>query len=129
LRLLLDTHTFLWLNLEPEKCSTAFIRFCENIENTLYLSHASIWEIQIKHQLNKLSLQVPLREMVESNQAENNLQLLSIEPSHIYALAMLPNHHRDPFDRLLIAQAIQESMTLVTIDHNISLYPVEIMQP
>ena len=117
--LLLDTHVFLWLNLEPEKCSTEFIRCFEDTENTLYLSYASIWEIQIKHQLNKLSLQVPLRDMVESNQAENNLQLLPIEPSHIYALAELPSHHRDPFDRLLIAQTMHESMTLVTIDHNI----------
>lgn len=125
MRLLLDTHVFLWLNLEPEKCSERVLSQCRRPETGLWLSLASLWEIQIKHQLGKLPLSVPLRQLVEANQTGYGLQLLSIQPSHIYAVATLPNHHRDPFDRLLIAQSLTESLPLATADRNIPRYAIE----
>ena len=128
MKLLLDTHIFLWLNQEPNKLSTKALKACEDSNNTLYLSHVSPWEIQIKNQLGKLELDEPLESMIKIQQQENDLKLLPIELSHIYALAKLPYHHNDPFDRLLIAQASVESMSLVTVDSKITPYPIDLIQ-
>ncbi|MCI5150628.1 MAG: type II toxin-antitoxin system VapC family toxin [Candidatus Electrothrix sp. MAN1_4] len=125
MKLLLDTHIFLWLNSEPEKIPPAAYGACADPENQLYLSHVSPWEIQIKQQLGKLRLSATLPELIETQERMNDLNMLSIELPHIYALQQLPYHHNDPFDRLLIAQAQVESMVLVTVDHKISLYEVE----
>jgi PIN domain nuclease of toxin-antitoxin system len=124
MRLLLDTHVFLWLNLEPEKCSEPVLRLCRQPETDLLLSMVSLWEIQVKHQLGKLPLEVSLRQLLETNQTRYGLQLLPIQPDHVYALSTLPDYHRDPFDRLLIAQAQVESLPLVTVDRNIARYAI-----
>ncbi|MDP3876459.1 MAG: type II toxin-antitoxin system VapC family toxin [Methylobacter sp.] len=124
MNLLLDTHVFLWLNQQPEKLSTNVLELCEDNKNTLYLSHVSPWEIQIKSKLGKLNLQIPLQEMIATQQRDNDLKLLPITLQHIYALADLENHRQDPFDRLLIAQAIVESMPLITVDSKIMHYPI-----
>lgn len=124
MKLLLDTHIFLWLNNAPEKLSARARHCCEDMENQLYLSIASIWEIQIKHQMGKLELQKPLSILVETQRQENNLQVLPMLPEHVYALAKLPDYHRDPFDRILISQAMMESMSLVTVDDKVIQYPV-----
>lgn len=124
MKLLLDTQIFLWLNLEPEKCSSGLLDRCRKTETELILSVVSIWEIQIKHQLGKLPLDIPLSSIVEDCQREYGLQLLSIAPRHIYALSALPDHHRDPFDRILIAQAQIESILLATVDRIIPRYSV-----
>lgn len=84
----------------------------------------SLWELQIKVGLNKLSVSVSISEMVRQEVEVNGMQLLPIAPDHIYALSSLPHHHRDPFDRLLIAQAQAEGATLVTKDHLIALYSI-----
>lgn len=127
MKLLLDTHIFLWLNSEPEKMPSAAYDACCNPHNQLYLSHVSPWEIQIKQQLGKLQLRAALPELIEMQARENGLNMLPIELSHIYDLSQLPCHHNDPFDRLLIAQARIESMVLVTVDRKISLYDVEVL--
>jgi len=124
MNLLLDTHVFLWLNQQPEKLSKNVLALCEDSKNTLYLSHVSPWEIQIKSKLGKLNLQIPLQEMIATQQRDNDLKLLPITLQHIYALADLENHHQDPFDRLLIAQATVESMPLITVDNKIMHYPI-----
>lgn len=90
--------------------------------NTLLISFVTLWELQIKVGLNKLSVGVPLKEMVLQEVEVNGMKLLPITADHIYALSSLPHHHRDPFDRLLIAQAQVEGATLVTRDHLIALY-------
>jgi PIN domain nuclease of toxin-antitoxin system len=127
MNLLLDTHAFLWLNDAPEKLSNIARQACEDLNNHLYLSLASVWEIQIKQQLGKLELNTPWREMIDTQQQDNDLALLPIELSHIEALSQLPAVHRDPFDRLLIAQAIQESMTIITVDGFFADYPVSVI--
>lgn len=124
MKLLLDTHIFLWLNTDPEKIPPAAYEACRDPQNQLYLSHVSPWEIQIKQQLGKLRLRAALAELIETQRRENGLAMLPIELAHIYALSQLPFHHSDPFDRLLVAQARSESMTLVTADRKISLYDV-----
>jgi PIN domain nuclease of toxin-antitoxin system len=116
MKLLLDTHIFLWLCSEPEKLPPAAYAACCDPENRLYLSHVSPWEIQIKQQLGKLQLPAALSELIETQTRENDLNMLPIQLDHIYALNQLPYHHNDPFDRLLIAQARIESMVLVTVD-------------
>ncbi len=127
MNLLLDTHIFLWLNEQPEKLSANILSHCEDSNNCLFLSHVSPWEIQIKHQLGKLTLDEPLQAMIETQQQDNDLQLLPITLTHIYALAHLPHHHRDPFDRLLIAQASVEEMSLITVDGRMKDYPIKLV--
>ena len=127
MRLLLDTHTFLWLDGSPERLSPAALAACEDPTNELYLSVVSAWEIQIKHQINRLQLDVPLEEMIEGQQAANELKILPVELSHVYTLRQLPLHHHDPFDRLLIAQAKVEQMQLVSADSRFEPYLVEVI--
>jgi PIN domain nuclease of toxin-antitoxin system len=100
---------------------------CEDPGNSLYLSLASIWEIQIKQQLGKLQLESPWQQMINTQQQENNLALLSIELPHIEALENLPAAHRDPFDRLIIAQALQEKMTVISVDSIFNNYPISVI--
>ena len=122
MKLLLDTHIFLWLNQAPERIPAHFLKLCEDTQNHLLLSPASAWEIQIKHQLGKLALDAPLSVMIERQSLENGLNILPILLPHIFALSDLENHHNDPFDRLLIAQAKTESMMLLTMDSKIRAY-------
>ena len=125
MKLLLDTHTFLWWDSEPEKLSRRALELCQNPENTLVLSVASIWEMQIKIQLGKLQIKIPLEEMI-SQQQKNGIEILPVEASHIFAVESLPNYHKDPFDRLIVAQAIVEDAILVSADPLISQYPVTV---
>ncbi|NTW04407.1 MAG: type II toxin-antitoxin system VapC family toxin [Oscillochloris sp.] len=93
----------------------------------LYLSLISIWEIQIKVQLGKLALPLPLPDLVAEQQRVNGIQLFLIEIAHIYALQNLPYHHRDPFDRLIIAQATVAGLTIVTADQAFAGYGVPLL--
>ena len=127
MRLLLDTHTFLWLDGSPEQLSPAALAACEDPTNELYLSVVSAWEIQIKHQSNRLQLDVPLEEMIQGQQVANDLHILPVELPHVYTLRQLPLHHHDPFDRLLIAQAKVEQMRLVSADSQFEPYLVEVI--
>jgi PIN domain nuclease of toxin-antitoxin system len=127
MKLLLDTHTFLWANSNPEKLSPKVAALLEDKENSLLLSIATVWEMQIKLGLGKLTVAAPLPVMIETNQEVNRLLLLSIELKHIFALESLPLHHKDPFDRLMIAQAKVENATLVTIDPLIHQYDVFVL--
>lgn len=122
MRLLLDTHVFIWFNSCANKLSTSAYDQIMKEGNELYLSMASLWEIQIKHQLGKLALDRPLEKMIAHHQTENQLQVLPIEARHVYGLAQLPSHHRDPFDRLLISQAKVDGYQLVTKDQYIHTY-------
>ena len=126
MKLLLNTHTFIWWDSSPQKLSRKALALCENPENNLLLSIASIWEIQIKLQLGKLSLNLPLPELIESQQQTNNIELLPIDLTHVLTLDSLTNHHKDPFDRLLISQAIVEDAVLVSGDSILANYPVKI---
>lgn len=127
MKLLIDTHVFLRLNGSPEKLGDAARQACEDPGNSLHLSLASVWEIQIKQQIGKLQLDAPWQDMIKAQQRNNNLGLVPVELAHIEALANLPPAHRDPFDRLIIAQAMTEGMTIVTLDAVFKEYPAQLL--
>ncbi len=127
MKYLLDTHTLIWLDSEPEKLSSKAIELCADRTNRLLLSIANVWEMQIKIQLGKLTLPDRLANIIATQQATNGIQLLPIELPHIFELATLPNYHKDPFDRLLIAQARVEKAVLITSDQQFARYPVSVV--
>jgi PIN domain nuclease of toxin-antitoxin system len=128
MKLLLDTHVFIWWADHPEKLSPAALSALENEANELFLSVASVWEMQIKIQLGRLKLSLPLKELVKNQQETNDLTVSPVALTHVLALDNLPFHHKDPFDRLLIAQSIEEDLTLVTADSQFSTYSVKLLQ-
>ncbi len=127
MKLLLDTHTFIWWDSEPAKLSASALSACQDQANTLILSVVSVWEIQIKSQLGKLKFNLPLSEIIQSQRQMNNVQVLTLELDHVLELQNLPYHHKDPFDRLLIAQANVEDVLLVSGDSIFSEYPINLI--
>ncbi|HEY0078617.1 MAG TPA: type II toxin-antitoxin system VapC family toxin [Pyrinomonadaceae bacterium] len=127
MRLLLDTHTFIWWFSEPEKLSTRAQNLLADAANELLLSVVSVWEMQIKIQLGKLRLTIPLRELIEGQEQTNGLQILPVQLEHVLALEALPARHKDPFDRLLIVQADAEEAYLVSMDKVFSDYSVKLL--
>ena len=126
-RLLLDTHTFLWW------INSSYVHFLSRKVQTvlsddnhqLYLSMASIWEIAVKMSIGKLNLSQPLETFLVNQLETNNVNLLNITLPHAVRVATLPLHHRDPFDRLLVAQAMVEQTPILSADEKLSVYPVQ----
>lgn len=127
MKLLLDTHTFLWLVEGNPNLSVAAQNALALPTNDLYLSVASVWELAIKTGLKKLTLSDPLDAYVSKWTATYQLSLLPIDTPHALAVVGLPDHHRDPFDRILIAQAMVAGMALVSADKKFAPYPVTIV--
>lgn len=127
MRLLLDTHTLLWFLREPELLPPQVIEAIEMAGREAAVSMASLWEIAIKVSINKLSLPGEFEDLFPSSVEKSGLSLLSIEPRHIAAVRRLEFHHRDPFDRLLIAQAQVENLILVSRDIHFAAYHVPIL--
>ncbi len=127
MRLLLDTHTFIWWDSDPLRLTPQALEMCQNPENLLLFSVASVWEIQIKLQLGKLKLVVPLPELIVAQQRINKIEILPVKLEHVLALDKLPACHKDPFDRLLISQALVEEAVLVSKDPIFSEYPVRVV--
>lgn len=128
MKLLLDTHIFLWWADHPEELSHAALVALEDEANELILSVASVWEMQIKTQMGKLKLSLPLGELVKTQRETNDITISPVALKHVLALDVLPFHHKDPFDRLLIAQSIEEDLTLVSADAQFSAYAVKLLQ-
>lgn len=127
MKVLLDTHVFMWMAAEPEKLSAKAKECIMNADNTLYLSIVSLWKMQIKTQLGKLTLDVPLNELWRKLQIEADILLLLTREEHVWELGNLPHLHRDPFDRLLIAQSQYEKMALVSADGIIAKYETRVV--
>jgi len=125
MRLLLDTHIFIWLIDGNPKLSQTARQAIEDTSNTLYLSIVSLWEITIKTSLGKLELAIPLEQIVINLILPSGIEILPIHLPHLLVLQTLPFHHRDPFDRLLISQAKSETLTLVSEDGMFEQYEVE----
>jgi PIN domain nuclease of toxin-antitoxin system len=125
MKLLLDTHTFIWWDSEPARLSPRALALCKDRANTVLLSVATVWEMQIKLQLGKLKPNLPLAEVIESQRQTNNVEVLPVTLTHVLALESLPAHHKDPFDRLLIAQAKFEEAVLLSGDPIFAKYPVK----
>jgi PIN domain nuclease of toxin-antitoxin system len=124
MRILLDTQCWLWMALAPERFSARSRRLVEARETVLYLSAASAWEVAIKHALGKLRLPEPPVTYVPSRVAALGVQPLPIDHQHALHVATLPPHHRDPFDRLLIAQAQIDDLSILTADPLFAAYDV-----
>ena len=126
MKLLLDTHVFLWLRSEPHRLSPRVLSAYQDPANRIYLSIVSVWEMQIKHQIGKLRLDMPLRELIEKQCDANTLEILPFKLNHIFGLQNLPLHHKDPFDRLLIVQSQVENICLASSDSLFNLYSVSL---
>lgn len=124
---LLDTHAFMWWDSDHSRLPPGTLAACKSSANSLHLSLASVWEIQIKHQLGKLPLGQPLGELLRDHETRNGLRLEAVTLKDILALATLPPHHRDPFDRILVAQAKRGGFRLVSCDPEIARYDVEVL--
>lgn len=126
MRLLLDTQVWLWLQTDPKQIDHAVVTMLEDASNDLLLSSASSWEMAIKYALGKLPLPIPPAEYVPDRMRTSGVLPLVVTHSHALHVAQLPQHHRDPFDRLLIAQAQLDSLEIVTADPVFSRYPVAV---
>jgi len=126
MNILLDTHVFLWLRTEPEKVTEKVLAAYYDMDNDVFLSMASIWEIQIKQQLSRLELEIPLNRLIDEQCVRNGLQILPIETQHIFALADLPFHHKDPFDRLILSQSKFENLILSSADNVFCEYDIKL---
>lgn len=124
MRLLLDTHTFLWFLLDDPRLSTTGRDLIDDPANDVEVSPATYWEIAIKISIGKYELPEPYDIFIQREIATNDFRILPIEPMHTAVLITLPYHHRDPFDRLLIAQAIVEALPILSVDAAFDAYPV-----
>jgi PIN domain nuclease of toxin-antitoxin system len=122
MRYLLDTHAFLWLAEDDPRLDANVRVLFSDANNEIFLSAASVWEMAIKASLGKLTLATPLARLVAGG-VERGIQLLSVSCDHAYQVEQLPFHHRDPFDRLLVAQASHGGMQLVSRDPKLDAYP------
>lgn len=123
MKYLLDTHVFIWATSAPERLSPKAKLLIQNPDNTILLSIASIWEMQIKVATGKLTFPVSLPQVIAAQQ-KNRFRFFPIKLTHIFQIANLPDHHKDPFDRLLIAQSMVAQIPLITRDEQIIRYPV-----
>jgi PIN domain nuclease of toxin-antitoxin system len=129
MRILLDTHAWLWLMLEPERVGERTRSLVSGGANAFVLSIASVWELAIKHAAGRLDLPEPPLRYVQSRTQADGIALLTIRLEHACRAAELPRHHADPFDRLLVAQAELEGLTVLTHDRQVALYGVPTLDP
>jgi PIN domain nuclease of toxin-antitoxin system len=127
MRLLLDTHVFLWYISADPQLSVAFRDAIRDPANEVYLSVASVWEAVIKYALGKLPLPEAPAEYLPRQREAHRIAPLPVEEAALLHLASLPPLHRDPFDRILIAQALQHGLRLVTVDDAVRAYPVPLL--
>ena len=126
MKLLLDTPVWLWLQASPERLSSRARELVDNQDNVLLLSPVSAWEIATKYALGRLILPIPPLEYVPSRMKSSGVDALPLQHSHALQVATLPWHHRDPFDRLLIAQAQVERLPILSDNRQLAAYDVPI---
>lgn len=124
MRVLLDTHTFLWAVNDSPQLSDRARTIVEDPNNELHLSIASLWEIAIKLSTGKLKLALPFLELATQKTGQHGVMLLPITPAHLDLVTTLPFHHRDPFDRLIVAQCLAEGVPVLSRDDAFDDYEV-----
>ena len=127
MKLLLDTHILLWAAQGAEQLSSKAKALIEDPENQLYFSAASLWEIAIKNKLGRADFKVDLA-VLRRNLLDNGFEEIAINSARTIGVDALPNIHKDPFDRMLIAQTAVEGITLMTADSVVAEYPVAVVQ-
>jgi PIN domain nuclease of toxin-antitoxin system len=127
MRALLDTSVFLWMIAGSERLGVNARSYISDLNNGLLLSVASLWEIAIKCSLGKLELTRPYDQLIPEQLEKNSIDVLSIEVVHLSEIVQLPFYHRDPFDRLIIAQGISEGFPIISNDSAFQNYPVDLI--
>ncbi|MBW4479896.1 MAG: type II toxin-antitoxin system VapC family toxin [Tolypothrix brevis GSE-NOS-MK-07-07A] len=125
MRFLLDTHTFIWFFKGNTQLSNQIRVLIEDENNEKLISTASIWEMAIKQSIGKLSFHLQFEEFITQQLSLNDFNLLDIKIEHLTVVSTLPLHHRDPFDRLLIAQAMVEQIPILSADSAFDAYPIQ----
>lgn len=126
MKVLLDTCTFLWLVLDGKELSPKAQQLIQNPDNDVFLSSASCWEIGVKYALGRLSLPEPPARFIPAMREAHGIDSLPIDETSTLQIEKLPDLHRDPFDRILICQAISHGLTVLTPDHLIHRYPIPV---
>ena len=124
MRVLLDTHAFLWWITDDERLSAPARAAISSGDNLIFVSAATVWEIVVKSRLGRLPIREQIEGFIPAELEANAFQPLSITVRHALRLESLPDHHRDPFDRILVAQALAEEMPLISGDQAVRAYPV-----
>ena len=124
MRYLLDTHTLLWFISEDQKLSDRARRLILDSGSEIFLSIASLWEIAIKVNIGKLALDKPFNQLFPDELDSRGIEILDITIDSLVQLTALPPHHRDPFDRLIIAQALVENLPIISVDGNFDTYGI-----
>lgn len=124
MKLLLDTHTFLWFAFNTPELPAPTRELLEDDASDLYFSHASVWEMAIKVSIGKLHFSTSVTDLVTKQLQKDDILPLPINYAHLALIETMPLHHKDPFDRLLIAQALAESFTIISIDAAFDPYGV-----
>ena len=124
MRLLLDTHAFIWYATDSSRLSTTARTLIDKGDNDILLSTASVWEMAIKHSINRLNFSMPFMEFIKQQIEVNRIEILEISFNHIEVVASLPLHHRDPFDRLIIAQSMAEQIPVLSVDGIFDAYAI-----
>lgn len=127
MKLLLDTHIFLWYITADSRLSTTFQNEIRNPANQVYLSVVSLWECIVKYNLGKLPLPQPPETLLPAQRDQHKIANLALDEQSVLHLATLPALHRDPFDRMLICQALAHGLNIVTVDQEIRSYPVSLL--
>ena len=127
MKVLLDTHAFIWWTVDPVRLGLQANRLCFDPANQMVLSVASVWEMQIKVMLGKLTVHRPLKQIIADQIQQNGLEVLPVDLEHVLRLDALPPLHKDPFDRLLVAQALAEGWDLISHDPAIMQYSVKVI--
>ena len=127
MKYLLDTQVLIWAVENPQKLGARAAEIIRDAANELLVSKVSVWELAIKLALGKLGLKIPLRDFMQAHVFPAGIRVLNVELEHIFRLQTLPLHHRDPFDRILIAQSLVEGFPLISGDASLSAYPIEII--
>lgn len=124
---LLDTNAFLWFISGNDRLSDTARNYITDFNNELSLSIASLWEIAIKTSIGKLELLKPFDQLIPDQLEKNAIDILPVELKHVSAIINLEFHHRDPFDRIIIAQGLTEQISIITSDSFFTKYPVDII--
>lgn len=127
MRLLLDTHVFLWFISGDARLPTDWRESIRDADNAVYLSVVSLWEALVKYRLGKLPLPHPPESYLPTQRARHQIASLSLDEASVCHLSILPAAHRDPFDRMLVCQALEHGLSIVTVDPVFGAYPAPIL--
>ena len=123
MNIIIDTHIFLWLAADLKKVSKKHMQYIENLDNNIYLSSISIAEIEIKKSIGNLDFEADILKILD----EMGIEVLNFDAKSAIMLGTLPMHHRDPFDRMIISQAITNGYKIITVDNKFKLYKCELL--